>query len=225
MTDFSRSQQRRQISASFRLARRIFLPVATVNGDGTDSPFRYKEPQPMTISLVLTFVGDDRPGLVNAISEKVVEFGGSWLESRSVRLAGKFAGVVLVSVPDESLIPLESALAKLAPSGLRVSIERGAAAESERPARTVKLDVVGNERPGIVRDVTQALTRLGVNIEEFASGLEGEPFTGVEMFHATARLSVPDGLKLDELRKALEKLAAEIMVDLAVGEGEPGAGA
>ena len=140
-----------------------------------------------------------------------------------MRLAGKFAGVVLVRVPDESLIPLESALAKLAPSGLRVSIDRGAAAESERPARTVQLDVVGNERLGIVRDVTQALTRLGVNIEEFASGLEGEPFTGVKMFHATARLGGPDGLKLDDLRKALERLAAEIMVDLNVGEGEPGA--
>ena len=76
-----------------------------------------------------------------------------------------------------------------------------------------------------MRDVTQALNGLGVNIEEFTSGLEGEPFTGVEMFRATARLGVPEGLKLDELRKALEKLAAEIMVDLAVGEREPGLGA
>jgi glycine cleavage system regulatory protein len=174
------------------------------------------------IPLVLTFVGDDRPGLVNAISEKVADCGATWLESRSVRLAGKFAGVVLVSVPDENLVPLESALAKLAPAGLRVSIERGAAAEADRPARTVKLEVVGNERPGIVRDVTQALTRLGVNIEEFASGVGGEPFTGVKLFRATARLSVAEGLKLEDLRKALERLAGEIMVDLAVGESEPG---
>jgi len=175
------------------------------------------------VPLVLTFVGDDRPGLISEISQAVAAHGGTWLESRSVRLAGKFAGVVLVRILDENLIPLESALAKLAPSGLRVSIERGAAAESEKPARTVKLDVVGNERPGIVRDVTKALTRFGVNIEEFASGLEGEPFTGVQMFHGSARLSVPEGLKLEDLRKALEKLAAEIMVDLNVGEGEPGA--
>src|ERR1700722_13769533 len=109
---------------------------------------RHKEPFAMR-SLVLTFVGDDRPGLVNAISEKVVDFGGTWLESRSVRLAGKFAGVVLVRIPDENLIPLESALAKLAPSGLRVSIERGAPAQSERPARRVTLEIVGKERPGI----------------------------------------------------------------------------
>jgi glycine cleavage system regulatory protein len=179
----------------------------------------------MTTSLVLSFVGDDRPGLVNAISQAVAAHGGTWLESRSVRLAGKFAGVVLVSVPDESLIPLESALAKLAPSGLRVSIERGEGTESETPARTVRLEIVGKERAGIVRDVTQALTGLGVNIEEFMSGVEGEPFTGALMFRAAARLRVPDSLRLDELRKALEKLAAEVMVDLSVGEGEPGAGA
>jgi glycine cleavage system regulatory protein len=179
----------------------------------------------MTTPLVLTFVGDDRPGLVNAISERVADCGGTWLESRSVRLAGKFAGVVLVSVPDESLIPLESALAKLAPSGLRVSIDRGAAAQSEKPRRLGTLEIVGKERPGIVRDVTQALTGLGVNIEEFTSGLEGEPFTGALMFRATARLGVPEGLKLDHLRKGLERLAAEIMVDLTVDESHPGVGA
>ncbi|HEY1454652.1 MAG TPA: ACT domain-containing protein [Roseiarcus sp.] len=172
--------------------------------------------------LVLTFVGDDRPGLVSEISQAVAAHGGTWLESRSARLAGKFAGILLVGVPSESVIPLESALARLAPSGLRVSIERGAAADSDTRTRTVRLNVVGNERPGIVRDVTQALTRLGVNIEEFTSGLGSEPFTGVPMFHATARLSVPEGLELDDLRKALERLAGEIMVDLAVGEGELG---
>ena len=129
--------------------------------------------------------------------------------------------MVLVSVPDESLIPLESALAKLAPSGLRVSIDRGAAGD-EKPGRLVTLEIVGAERPGIVRDVTQALTGLGVNIEEFTSGLEGEPFTGAEMFRAHARLSVPAGLELDDLRKAVERLAAEIMVDLAVGDAGPG---
>jgi glycine cleavage system regulatory protein len=172
--------------------------------------------------LVLTFVGDDRPGLVNAISEKVAACGATWLESRSVRLAGKFAGVVLVSVSDDRLIALELSLRDLAHAGLRVTVERGAAAEAENPTHVVTLEIVGKERPGIVRDVAQALSRLGVNIEEFTSGLEGEPFTGVEMFRATARLSVPVGLALDDLRKALERLAGEIMVDLAVGEGEPG---
>ncbi len=176
----------------------------------------------MTTPLVLTFVGEDRPGLVNAISEKVAACGAAWLESRSARLAGKVAGVVLVSVPDNRVTALELSLRDFAHAGLRIAIEHGAAAEAEKPARIVSLDILGRERVGIVRDVTHALHHLGVNIEEFMSGLESEPFTGAEMFRARARLSVPDGLNLDDLRKALERLAGEIMVDLAVGEGEPG---
>lgn len=171
--------------------------------------------------LVLTFVGDDRPGLVNAISAEVAAHGGSWLESRSVRLAGKFAGVLLVAIDDDEVISLESELAKLLPKGLRVSVERGEAAEAAAERRTMLLDVVGQDRPGIVRDVTQALNALGVNIEEFASGLESAPFTGETMFRATARLKTPDGVAAEDVRKALERLAGEIMVDLTIGDGGP----
>jgi glycine cleavage system regulatory protein len=169
------------------------------------------------IPLVLTFVGDDRPGLVNAISETIAARGGTWLESRSAQLAGKFAGILLASVPEANLAELESALRRLEQGGLRVTIEQGAPATAKR-SRLIRLDVLGHERPGIVRDVTQALSQLGVNIEEFTSSLESEPFTGMEMFRASARLTAPGGLSLDELRKALERLAGEIMVDLAVGE-------
>ena len=172
------------------------------------------------IPLVLTFVGDDRPGLVNAVSDKIAAHGGTWLESRSARLAGKFAGILLVNVPEPNADALERALSDLAHAGLHLTIERGAAEEAKPASRTIKLDILGNERPGIVRDVTQALTSLGVNIEEFASDLESAPFTGVEMFRARARLRSPDGLGIDDLRKALERLAGEIMVDLAVADDE-----
>lgn len=172
----------------------------------------------MTTPLVLTFVGDDRPGLVNAISQRVADCDAAWLESRSAQLAGKFAGVLLVSVPDANLARLESSLRNLEAAGLHITIERGARAESCK--RFVTLEIVGAERPGIVRDVTQALGALGVNIEELASGLESAPFSGLQMFRATARLSAPDGLALDDLRRALERLAGEITVDLAVDDDE-----
>ncbi len=172
------------------------------------------------VPLVLTFVGDDRPGLVNTVSETIAACGATWLESHSARLAGKFAGILLVSVPDAKLAELESSLRLLEAAGLHLTIERGAATEADKPARLVKLDILGHERPGIVRDVTQALNALGVNIEEFASDLETAPFSGVEMFRAKARLRAPDGFAVEELRKALERLAGEIMVDLSVGDDE-----
>ena len=175
----------------------------------------------MTTPLVLTFVGRDRPGLVNAISERIASAGGTWLESRLVRLAGEFAGVVLVAAPHDKFEALAATLAGLEAAGLRVTISPSATAVAAVSDRLVALSIVGHERPGIVRDVTQALTRLGVNIEEFSSGVEGEPFTGAEMFRADLRIRLPDGLGLDALRGTLERLAAEIMVDLSVGKGEP----
>jgi len=173
----------------------------------------------MTTPLVLTFVGRDRPGLVNAISARIASAGGTWLESRLARLAGEFAGIVLVAAPEDKFEALAATLAGLETAGLRVTISPSvpAAAPNER---LIALSIVGHERPGIVRDVTQALTSLGVNIEEFSSGVEGEPFTGAEMFRANLRIRLPDRLVVEELRKTLERLAAEIMVDLSVGEGE-----
>ena len=174
----------------------------------------------MTTPIVLTFIGHDRPGLVNAISEKVAASGGTWLESRLAHLAGEFAGIVLVSVPDANIAVLTAALRDLETAGLRIAVERSSDAETYRSHKTFKLEVVGHERPGIVREVTQALTRLGVNIEEFSSALEGAPFSGAAMFRATARLRAPDDLASEDLRRTLERLADEITVNLAVVESD-----
>ena len=175
----------------------------------------------MTTPLVLTFIGRDRPGLVNAISERVAAAGGTWSESRLAHLAGEFAGILLVGVPEGNIAGFDAALRDLEATGLRITVARSAAAGEQKSERIVALNLVGHERPGIVRDVTRALTQLGVNIEEFSSGVEAAPFTGTEMFRAAARLRVPDDLTSDDLRKTLERLAGEIMVDLAVGEAKP----
>ena len=127
----------------------------------------------MTTPLVLTFVGRDRPGLVNAISERIAAAGGTWLESRLARLAGEFAGVVLVAAPQDKFEALAATLAGLETAGLRVTISPSVAAATPPSERLIALAIVGHERPGIVRDVTQALTRLGVNIEEFVQRRRG----------------------------------------------------
>jgi glycine cleavage system regulatory protein len=174
----------------------------------------------MMTPIVLTFVGRDRPGLVSAISEKVAASGGTWLESRLAHLAGEFAGIVRVDIPEANIAGLTAALRGLEAAGLRIAFERSSLAPAPGGRKTVKLELVGVERPGIVRDITQALTQLGVNIEEFTSSLEAAPFSGAEMFRASAQLSAPDDLASDDLRKTLERLAAEMMVDVTVAAGE-----
>ncbi|HTQ72412.1 MAG TPA: ACT domain-containing protein [Acidocella sp.] len=163
-------------------------------------------------SLVVSLAGPDRPGLVNSLSVRIAAGGGSWLESRLAHLAGTFAGIILVRVPDEGAQALASALSALSEEGLAVSIITGIA--TKPPAEQVTLELLGNDRPGIVREVTQTLRGLGVNIEEFSSSIESAPFTGEDMFRAVARLGLPAGLSAKDVSAALENLTAEFMVDI-----------
>ena len=168
----------------------------------------------MTTSLVLTFIGHDKPGLVNTLSETIAAAGGSWLESRLAHLAGEFAGIVLVSVPEPNAPRLTTALHSLEEAGLTVTIAPGSTPPPATGHRTLELHLIGHDRPGIVRDVTQALNQLGANIEEFSSFIESAPFTGETMFRAEARLRVTERVTTEEVQKTLEQLADEIMVDL-----------
>ena len=167
-------------------------------------------------SLVISLAGPDRPGLVNSLSERITAGGGSWMESRLAHLAETFAGIVLVKVPDEKAEALAKALSSLAEGGLVVNIIAGN--ESAPLPEQITLELLGNDRPGIVRDVTQTLHALGVNIEEFSSHIENAAFTGEDMFRATARLGLPAGLSAQDVSTALEKLTSEFMVDIKVPE-------
>jgi glycine cleavage system regulatory protein len=168
-------------------------------------------------ALVLTFAGKDRPGLVSLIADTIAASGGNWLQSRLAHLAGEFAGIVLIDVAGPQRHGLTVALQELQEKGLSVTLTpAGTALPADRT--TLTLEVVGHDRPGIVRDVTKILTGFGVNIEEFSSRLESAPFTGEDMFHATLGLSVPPHVGTAELRRALEALADEVMVDVRVPE-------
>ncbi len=174
----------------------------------------------MTTSLVLTFIGPDQPGLVNTLSETIAAAGGSWLESRLAHLAGEFAGIVLISVAEPAAAGLATSLRNLETSGLKITVALSSAPPPVASDGIFELHLIGQDRPGIVRDVTQALGQIGANIEAFSSGVESAPFTGETMFRATARLHVPPGITSADVQKTLEQLADEIMVDLtSAGEG------
>ncbi len=138
------------------------------------------------------------------------------MESRLAHLADTFAGIILVRVPDEKAKALAASLLALQESGLAVSVITGT--EAAPLPEQVTLELLGNDRPGIVREVTQTLHALGVNIEEFSSHIENAAFTGEDMFRAVARLGLPAGLSAQDVRTALEKLTAEFMVDIKAPE-------
>lgn len=162
-------------------------------------------------SIILTVIGPDRPGLVQTLSTAVAAHNGSWLESRMARLAGQFAGIVLVEAPDSLLEDLRA----LECQGLRIVVQSAAAGKTPAPTGAkLTLEVVGHDRPGIVRDIAAVVAANGINIEELATDVESGSFSGEMLFRANATLRAPNAAAVDAMRAGLESLGNELMVDI-----------
>ena len=167
----------------------------------------------MSKPLVLTVIGSDHPGIVNLLSDVAQRYGANWADSRMASLAGQFAGIVHFEVPDQNAEALASALRGLVSSGLHVAIAIGDASAAPGGHRIVRLELTGNDRPGIVRDLSGRLAGRGVSIEELYTEVVSAAMSADPLFRVKARLAVPEALSDAELKHELESLATEMMVD------------
>lgn len=163
--------------------------------------------------LVLTVIARDKPGLVELLAQCIAGHGGNWLESRMARMAGQFAGILRVAVPEAAHADLAAALQALEGQGIRVLLAPSGA-EPTATWRSIQLELVGNDRPGIVRDITRLLAEHGVNLESLDTEVAPAPMSSEMLFHAQAQLAVPMELSLDLLQQRLETLADDLMVEL-----------
>ena len=167
--------------------------------------------------LVLTVIAADRAGLVERLALCVADHQGNWLESRMSRMAGQFAGILRVSVPADHQAALIAGLQTLGDAGLRILVAEGGGEPDEAETRQVlALELIGNDRPGIVRDITRVLADLGVNVERLSTEVAPAPMSNEPLFRAEARLSLPAALSHDAVQARLEGLADDLMVELSV---------
>ena len=169
--------------------------------------------------FVLSVVGSDRPGLTEALARAVASVDGNWLESHLSRLGGLYVGSVLIELETESVELLRSAAREVDAQGLEVRI--APAVDGSGPAgKALIFTLVGQDRPGIVRQVTAVLSGLDVNIEAFETWVTAEPHSGTALFHLETRLRLPLELEAVQVQAALERISAEIMVDASVSPAD-----
>ncbi|MFT4087154.1 MAG: ACT domain-containing protein [Gordonia sp. (in: high G+C Gram-positive bacteria)] len=167
-------------------------------------------------TLVLSVIGDDRPGLVSALADAVATHGGNWDRSQLAHLAGKFAGIVVVSVPADdasSLIEAATALDGL----LDVVVHEGGVDVTPGSEESLTIGVLGNDRPGIVQELSSALSENGVSIDRLTTSTREAPMAGGLLFEAEFEVRVPSNADLAVIRTDLERVAAELLVDLGIG--------
>ena len=168
----------------------------------------------MLSTLVMTVIGPDRPGLVELVTANVVDHGGNWLESRMCRLGGQFAGIVRVEIPTEKSDALLATLAKLEKDGLHISARKESATTPSTRGTVAVLELVGQDRPGILHQISRILAQHSVNVEELSSDRVNAPMDGSMLFQARISVLLPANVSIAQLRSELEKIATDLMVDV-----------
>ncbi len=180
--------------------------------------------------MVITVLGADRAGLVEAVSRAIAENGGNWNQSHMAELAGTFAGIVVATLPEVSVDGLTTDLQRIQSDGLlhvsiaeyRGVVDRGTASDpisgDDPEAARVDLRLVGQDHPGIVHEISQALASRNISIEELETAVVPAPMGG-HLFQAEATLKTPAGVSLDDVQDLLEAVAQDLMVDVELKAG------
>lgn len=174
----------------------------------------------MRTSLVISFIGEDRPGVIEQISTAVSEHEGNWLESRMSQLAGKFAGIVRIGVSTEHIKGMTEALEALESQGLSVLVAASEVNSNSDAQQILQLSMIGLDRPGIVREVSQALAKYGINVLEMTTDISHAPMTGELLFNADASIEVPENVDIKELHDKLEVITNDLAVDMELITGD-----
>jgi len=165
-------------------------------------------------SVVFTFICEDKPGLIEMISEVVASHEGNWLASRMSQLAGKFAGIIQVGVDDQQVVEMTAGLKALELEGLSVLIEESDSEKDVGSTKILQLNILGLDRPGIVHEVSQALARQAINVAEMSTSVTTAAMTGELLFNAEASIEVPESVDLYHLEEQLESIGNELTVDI-----------
>ena len=168
----------------------------------------------MNTSYIVTFIADDRPGLVEQLSVVIANHGGNWLESQLSQLGGKFAGLILVSLPEANAPALEKALRALEPEGFSVGVTVSGERSMPASGSTITLSVIGPDRPGIVREISRVLARQGINVTELDSHVNPAPMSAEMIFNARIRAWIPETADLDDLRDTLDDIADDMTLEI-----------
>ena len=168
----------------------------------------------MSVSIVFTFIGADKPGLIKRLAETVNNCGGNWLESRMSQLAGQFAGIARIQADSNNVDAISEALSSLSGNELSIYIQREEPSHAAALGRILHLSLVGNDRPGIIHELSSALADYGINVCEMNTNVTSAPMSGEPLFEADAEIQIPEGFDLVELSDRLDEIANQLAVDI-----------
>lgn len=168
--------------------------------------------------LVMTLIGPDRVGIVDRITERVLDYDGNVEESRMARLGGEFAMLLFISAPTQKIEKLNTALSDLESEGFQVfsrqtEPEKTMQYEGRLPYR---VSVTGADHEGIVHSITHHLAEQNINVEIMDTNTAAAPMSGTLLFTMTAIVVVPAELNFHSWRDRLDEIGDTLNVTIDV---------
>ncbi|MBK1790537.1 glycine cleavage system protein R [Persicirhabdus sediminis] len=171
----------------------------------------------MSASLILTIHAKDRPGIVRTVSQTVEAGGGNWLESRMARLAGQFVGIARIHCAIDDVKPMASSLNALQAQGIFIDTLGAETDAIKTYDRCLAVEIFGNDRKGIVNEVTTAVTKVGGNVEELHTSIESAAMAGNDMFKLQGTICLKDEACEEELIAAIESISDDLTIEFKIG--------
>ncbi|MTI43859.1 glycine cleavage system regulatory protein [Roseibium hamelinense] len=170
----------------------------------------------MQSQLVFTVIAEDRPGLVDRLADAISQAGGNWVESSMARLGGEFAGIVSVDIAPQNIQSLHDNFDPLLADGIAITLRSDLKQPEPKTGTKAQLDLLSQDHPGLLRQITQVLAAHNVSIEHLETSVGPGSMQGEAMFKATADLRLPDGLSPAQLSEALQETAGDLMADVSL---------
>lgn len=169
----------------------------------------------MTLHLLITAVGTDRPGLVDELSQQLADRDLNIETSRMAHLGGEFAMLLLVTGPTEKIADLaEDPTPLAADTGLQLSVRQTETLASASAAIPYSIVTAGMDNPGIVQRIASVLHRFQVGIESMDTGVGYAANSGTPIFNMKATISASPEVRIRLLREALTELGDELNMDI-----------
>jgi glycine cleavage system regulatory protein len=168
------------------------------------------------IELVLTIIGRDRAGVIASLADVVRFHEGNWKRSELAEIVGTFAGVVVVEVGDDRVDELLTNLLILRDQGLHVTAQQVEEPIAAPDADEVRLRLTGDDRPGVVHEISTAISEAGISISRLGTVTDLPGDDGGRRFEITAQLTVPVGTDLDAVLDSIAEVAVNLGITLNV---------
>ena len=167
--------------------------------------------------IVISALGQDRPGIVKEVSKTILDCGGNITESRMSVLGDEFALMVMVTGADQTIAAVEEALNSLKKKlDLTIISKKTSKRTAQQAKIPYKIEIISMDHPGIVHNVTDYLSAKHINVEELSTNSYSAAHTGTPMFSLDINITIPDNINVSNFKKEFTAFCDELNLDVSL---------